>query len=519
MNHLLILLLALVACQVQAMDLKDYLALPANPMKIGVTLDTEKVTKKIVAKTGGTLTLTATNGDTFELTIPPKSLQADTEITLQKVKSVKHPKLSAAAHYSSVEISPDGIKLQVPATLIFKPKSAYPIHSLTPFSAQADGDETHLAMLVGKQAPNEIKLALLHFSNYTISDEATAEEIIDQGLSQMEGTRISNWLSRKILHSNRTMGDIAKDMEQFFRETFNNVVLPSILRVNTCASGRNALENFLAWHRQAELLGADPESYYPTGFKVDLGTMMTDTSEQCYEIAKKACYTDHRPVEVFDYALQFMRMGELLGAPLIVERFRNLATKCSKFKFFMESEIWAGETRDNSSGVTAKAEFDFSLNPLTTEPVEGSIDIEDTSLNFTDLNCDRTSLHTKPSKVLIKNFLWPVVSDENKFIVGIGGLTPYSQAKYHCVDKTDPEMVIDMDLPPTPMGSFWGGMFIGTHGPTGLNELDTNTGFFNILGWQVRHDTKYATREYTQTVEGLLNETTTMIIYHTPEKL
>ena len=62
---------------------------------------------------------------------------------------------------------------------------------------------------VGNTSDNEIKFGLVHFSNYTISDEATAEEIIDAGLSQLEATRIHNWLSRKIIDSKRTGGDIS----------------------------------------------------------------------------------------------------------------------------------------------------------------------------------------------------------------------------------------------------------------------------------------------------------------------
>lgn len=500
-------------------SLKDYLALPANPMKITVTLASEKVTKKIKASTGGNISLVAKNGDRFELILPANSLPSDTEISLQEVKSVKHKNLKTSAQYSTVEISPDGINLQVPATLIFKPKNSFPTNTLTPFSAQADGDETHLAILSGNQTPNEIKVSLLHFSNYTISNDPSAAEIIDQGLSRMENTRISNWLTRKILESKRTNGDIAKDLDQAFRESFNNAVLPSILRVNSCSSGSSALENFVVWHRQILLVGGNPESYFPEGFDIDLGSMLNDTSEQCFELAKKACYIDHRPIEVMKYALQYIRIGQLLGSPAIVERFSNLAEKCSKFKFFMESEFWMGADRQNYGGVTAKADFDFSLSPFSNELIKGSINVVRTDLNFEELNCEQIFFETKPSEVLMTNFLLLGNTDDNAFTIGIGGLIPYSFANYRCVDKTDPEIVMEIGVPGVPMGSYWGGAFIGAHGPTGTNELDLKTGFFNIKGWEVRHDTRYASKEYTQTIEDSLNETTTMVIYHTPEPL
>lgn len=518
MKYLISILFALNLARAQELSIQDYLARPANPMKINVSLDNSKVSKKISALTGGTLSLTAANGDTYELTIPPKSLPSDLMITLQKVKSVKHPKLSTTANYSSVEISPDGTELLAPATLVFKPKHAFPIQTLTPFSAQADGNETHLAMLVGKQNPNEIKIGLLHFSNYTISDEPTVEEIIDQGFSTMESTRIANWFNRKILKSNRTNGDIAQDLDKSFRDTFDKVILPSILAVNTCASGSNALNNLLTWQRQIELVAGDPEGYYPPGFSVNLSQMFNDVSEQCFELAKKACYEDHQPEAVWKYALGFMRMGEFLSATDTIERFRNLAFKCSKFKFFMESEIWTGEERKNSSGVTAKAEFNFSLNPYTNEPAEGSIDVESTYLNIADMNCEQTSFETQPAKVLIENFLLPG-KNENNFSINIGGLIPGSFAKFHCVDTSDPKNTVDMNVPPAEGGSYWGGLFMGTHGPTGLNEFDFKTGFYKMQKWQIRHDTKYAAKDYTMTVQDSLNEASTLIIYHTPDPL
>jgi hypothetical protein len=519
MSHLLYCFFALFINNTRAMDLIDYLALPANPMKIAVTLDNETVSKKIIAKTGGVLTLAAANGDLFELTIPANSLPRDMEIKLQKVKNIKHPNLSSTANYSSVEISPDGTELKAPAILVLKPKHAFPISTLTPFQAQADGNETQLAMLIGKPNPNEIKLGLLHFSNYTISDEPSVDEIIDHGLSQNESIRISSWLNKKLLEKQKTGGDISKELDSAFKESFNKVILPSIMSVNTCASGRIAINNYLGWNRQLALVGADPATYFPPGFDIDLFSMFKDVSEQCFELAKMACYEQHSPVEVWQYSLGIMRQAQLLGAPDIAEKFQDLATKCSKFRFFMESEIWIGESRQESSGVTAKADFNFIATPFDTEPVEGSIDVESTSLDMSEVNCTQTSFETRPSKVLIKDFLSLKNQDAKTFTVNIGGLTPYSLAKYRCVDKTDPKIVMEMSVPGGPMGSYWGGVFMGAHGPTGLNEFDMTTGFYTMKGWEVRHDTRYAAKNYSQIVQEVINETTDIVIYHTPDSL
>ncbi len=83
----------------------------------------------------------------------------------------------------------------------------------------------------------------------------------------MEETRISNWFNRQILKSNRTNGDVSQDLDKSFKDTFDKVILPSILAVNTCASGNKALKSLFTWTRQIELVAGSPESYYPPGLK------------------------------------------------------------------------------------------------------------------------------------------------------------------------------------------------------------------------------------------------------------
>jgi hypothetical protein len=51
-----------------------------------------------------------------------------------------------------------------------------------------------------------------------------------------------------------------------------------------------------------------------------------------------------------------------------------------------------------------------------------------------------------------------------KFFMESGGLIPESSATLRCVDKQDPKYVVNMSVPGAPVGSGWGGMFIGTHG-------------------------------------------------------
>lgn len=73
------------------------------------------------------------------------------------------------------------------------------------------------------------------------------------------------------------------------------------------------------------------------------------------------------------------RQGDIFGGSEIFDKFNKLAEKCGQFRFFMESDIWAGDDRSDSTGITARADFKFSMSILK-DPIEGDIDVVDTYL-------------------------------------------------------------------------------------------------------------------------------------------
>lgn len=516
MKILFFLSLVLSAGFAHAMSLTEYLAQPANPLKISIVLDREKVSQKVEAKTGGMIVLRTTSGDTFELMIPPKALMADTTITLQKIKSVKHSKLPSTAQFSGVEIFPDGTQLLKTATLTIKTKNEFPLTTLTPFSAMGSGDETHFAMLISKPVLKEIKLGLQHFSNYSVTSDPTFEEIVAQGFTRSELTRISNWLAHKLLQAEKNGGDPVSVLKEAFQEAFDKAVLPSISRITNCQTGKDGLENYLMWERAVSLRGLDPQDFFPDGFKTSLQELIHKVVDECMKEAKRACYVEHNPLQASNYTLTLEKFVQNMGMTELGDEIADFRDKCLTFKFFMESEIWVGDTRDESHSITAKSEFTFTMVPHEDDFVQGNVEVVSVDLTAPDMECKQVSFKAEPTTLMIKNFFKGTKEEDTKIPVSIGTMMPNSYAKFECVDGSDK---YEVEIPPGGAGSYWGGLFFGAHGPTGTNEFDMKTGSFIFKDWDLRHDVRFLSKEYTQTVQDTIHETTTMVIYHMPKPL
>lgn len=219
---------------------------------------------------GGTLSLKLKNGDFVELIIPPAALLYNVEVSLQEVESVRQAQFPAGARYSSVEISPNGTQLNHPATLIFKPKVGYPLSTLTPFSADASGNDVQIALVQGTPTNNEIKLSLFHFSNYTISDELSLDQIVTNGVSTMHESQAASWLAHQLLIDKKNGTNEVADIMSYLQQLFDNIVKPAARQVNSCSTANTAADRFINWKRKLDLLGLEPVEFYPPKFELDL---------------------------------------------------------------------------------------------------------------------------------------------------------------------------------------------------------------------------------------------------------
>ena len=140
-----------------------------KPLNVTVQLDKQQTASKLVPRTGGSVSLTATDGSKFMLDVPPNALEADTMITMTAVKSIEGAPLSADPP-TAVQLEPSGLFFRELATLTIVPARDIPIKQQVIFSYEGDGHDYHLAVVDPKS--KDVKIKLMRFSGAGVGSAA-----------------------------------------------------------------------------------------------------------------------------------------------------------------------------------------------------------------------------------------------------------------------------------------------------------------------------------------------------------
>ena len=157
-----------------------------NVYPISVTLASGGVSSQITATTGGSLTMSGPDGTQFTLSIPPNSLTSSTAISMTPVSSLTGLPLSNGV-LEAVQLGPEGLQLQTPATLtvVFASPITVPSGlSLMGFNIQDTGAD--FAMISPSITGGQMIFSLEHFSVAGVA-EANIQELINIFVQQYEG--------------------------------------------------------------------------------------------------------------------------------------------------------------------------------------------------------------------------------------------------------------------------------------------------------------------------------------------
>lgn len=134
---------------------------------VTATADSSRAISTPISTDGGTLSATSIDGTRFTLTIPPGALLSDEQITMTPVSSIDNLPLSGGLR-AAVQLQPEGLRLQQPATLTVATPVTLPSGSVKAvgFSYHRSGEEFHLfpAAINGSTAT----IQLMHFSGYGV---------------------------------------------------------------------------------------------------------------------------------------------------------------------------------------------------------------------------------------------------------------------------------------------------------------------------------------------------------------
>lgn len=138
----------------------DFLT-PGKPLNVTVQLDKKQTTSKLVARGGGSVSLTAADGSRFTLDVPANALETDTTLIMTVVKSIQGAPLGSNTP-TAVQLEPSGLFFKEMATLTIVPAREIPIKEQIIFGYEGEGKDYHLAPVDPKS--KDIKIKLMQFS-------------------------------------------------------------------------------------------------------------------------------------------------------------------------------------------------------------------------------------------------------------------------------------------------------------------------------------------------------------------
>jgi len=292
-------------------------AIPLNgvPISVTTTVDDKRAVTASIGPKGGSLTLTDASGNKFTLTIPPNAVLATEKIVVTPVTAAKGVPGSGLV---SVQLAPDGLALLQPATLAIQPASGSAA-ALTPigwFGSSSPGVYLNLPQ------PNasQFSMLLTHFSNAG-------------GVNLTPGDLTSVLLNiidlQAYNHAQAAAALKAKSTEDFLaalNAEWEQVIAP-LIEVAMSSQDDNVIQcaiyHALAYARQLQLLGADPDNVIGSAI-VDF---INDGRHILIEHAKKRCTEDRDFTALMDL-LSVVRQDQLFGGIETIPDYSELESQC-----------------------------------------------------------------------------------------------------------------------------------------------------------------------------------------------
>jgi len=467
-----------------------YYTQPGNPIDVTLTLDNTNVTAVVSAVDGGELSVAGSDGSRYTLTIPPEALVMDTEVSMTPIASIDGLPFSGGFG-GAVKLEPSGLTFFDFLTLTIEPAIPIPPENQILFGFEEDGEDLHLA--IPGNDPSQIQIRLLSFSGAGVGNGISAEMAgVMQRSADRAEVRISSQVAEylQIQRQKSILGIEADDeglsgVEGQLNEYVDSVVIPRLKAAASesasCADARKALQTYLSFERQRQLLGTSPEG----GDKISqlAAELMPIAAKKCLKEEFDRCANKHMIAGMLPALLQFERTGQLLGQldpsnPAMENKAwaevrtygEELVQKCFQWDLEFESagSFDAGDGMSYDSRVKSKIHLKTEL-PLLSLVIHGSSALINEDFTFRLTDCEAT-----PSRgggeFVAHSLSW--VTDtrkkpdgEREFFIKDFSLKYFpgntsESAFVHCPAKYDWDEPTDF---PVPSGPWWTSIFIATH--------------------------------------------------------
>jgi hypothetical protein len=514
--HLIGTAFILTGCKASGPDMSWIFETRADPIEVGVVLDTDKTVEAVIPVEGGTLSATGADGTLYTLEIPSDALLNETTISLTPVTSVSDMPFGGEQTYA-VQLGPEGLFLNNFAILTITPAEEIPLNEQIVFGYQEEGKDLILAAPVLDSS--EIKIQVLHFSGSGVTKGLLADiEPVRQRLGGAVERRLENALNEALIRSKQEGGEVEAVVEAFtktWREYEEQVIKPRLAAAGeSCAAGRLALQTVLGHERQKELLGAGGGGL--VGTLIDNGLMDT-VSEVCMKEEYELCRDEHILHRIIPAWLGDWRQYALLGAaeegaPIRpVEEAKEYVRKCLTFEMQFASQMSFddGSGGGYTSSVESKIKLQINPDDLSTK---GQAPLVNTAFEFIVTDCSVTN--NRGGGTFEAMDLAYV--EDTKSPTDVLGYVRDLVFIFYPGDTSESFTLSCEDQPPytSPPSPLWTGAFLVLH----QVEMSQASGGFVFENWEILGDEYYAKREWIGEDAGLgITEAGTLKLYHLPE--
>ncbi|MEO8436640.1 MAG: hypothetical protein ABI596_17210 [Pyrinomonadaceae bacterium] len=235
---------------------------PGKGLNVTVQLDKKQTAGTMVARTGGSVSLTAADGSKFTLDVPADALEADTTITMTAVKSLAGAPLDNNTP-TAVQLEPSGLFFKEMATLTIVPAKDIPIKQQIIFGYEGDGQDYHLAVVDPKS--KEIKIKLMQFSGAGVGSGSDSAWAANSTIQASKGsTRIWQKLGEhtQAERQRQLLGDESGSSERVEKgkstlDQFEDQVVSKEIAAAEldCKHATQAMKDLLFLERMRQLLG------------------------------------------------------------------------------------------------------------------------------------------------------------------------------------------------------------------------------------------------------------------------
>jgi hypothetical protein len=342
-----------------------------NPLTVAPLLDNMHSTTQVVsAANGGVVSITGADGSVFTLTIPPNALLSDEAVSMTPLTAVVGLPISGGL-LAGVQLGPDGLQLQQPATLTILPSTTAPVNQEVGFGFHNNGLEFYFQPL---GLSSTITVSLMHFSGAgvgqgTPGNGGNPTNAVDQ-LVQEAQQIINQERGCQLLGIGCGNQDFNQELEGLFQEFYEEVVSPLVQAALTDDSqAQNALDTALAWAREASLLLNQTE---PIASEIALliNTQVPAILENVYNKAYNRCLGDssqgQRMIEAQKMITAYREL-QLIGGGTVFPNFETQIGACiaGALTFTFDSTVIGAQAAPGTPTFNSNSTVDAQQVPLT----------------------------------------------------------------------------------------------------------------------------------------------------------